>query len=45
MDLNYLQNEILPKREQEIKNGKNLATKQRQIRNKNKIRSKERIKK
>lgn len=28
MDLNYLQNEIIPKREQEIKNGKNLATKQ-----------------
>ena len=26
MDLNYLQNEILPKREQEIKDGKNLAT-------------------
>lgn len=28
MDLNYLQNEILPKREQEIKDGKNLATRQ-----------------
>lgn len=28
MDLNYLQTEILPKREQEIKDGKNLSTKQ-----------------
>lgn len=28
MDLNYLQNEIIPKREQEIKDGKNLATRQ-----------------
>ena len=28
MDLTYLQNEIIPKREQEIKEGKNLATKQ-----------------
>ena len=28
MDLNYLQNEIIPKREQEIKEGKNLATRQ-----------------
>jgi hypothetical protein len=28
MNLNYLQSEILPKREQEIKEGKNLSTKQ-----------------
>jgi 3',5'-cyclic AMP phosphodiesterase CpdA len=28
MDLNYLQNEIIPKREKEIKEGKNLATRQ-----------------
>lgn len=28
MDLNYLQNEIIPKREQEIKDGENLATRQ-----------------
>ena len=28
MDLNYLQAEILPKREQEIKEGKNLSTRQ-----------------
>lgn len=28
MDLNYLQTDIIPKREQEIKDGKNLATRQ-----------------
>lgn len=28
MDLNYLQSEIIPQREQEIKDGKNLATRQ-----------------
>lgn len=28
MDINYLQNEIIPKREQEIKEGKNLSTRQ-----------------
>lgn len=28
MDLDYLQNEIIPEREREIKDGKNLATKQ-----------------
>ena len=28
MDLNYLQNEIIPKREQEIKDGKNVMTRQ-----------------